>query len=291
MIEAKIIADSINPKNCRLTTFVVKFPRIVLAEFNTHRALSKNSASSRAISFKRMLEMVKTDPFIPIRFQKDHKGMQGNEYFEGQDHKDCVRDWLNARNKAVEAATNFTHPVTKQIRNRLLEPFMWHTVIVSGTDFQNFFALRAHKDAEIHICELAHKMLAAYNRSDPVSLLSGQWHIPFGENIDENRIKAEFNIGDPKDLEQYKAKIAIARCARVSYLNFEGKDDYRADVAMCEKLFGSIPRHLSPCEHIAQSIDGDFHCGNFQGFRQFRKLFPDENLNDSRVFDKFFSVK
>ena len=66
MIKAEIIADSLSPQGHRLTTFICVFPRIVLAEFNTHRMLSRNSASSRAIPFNKMLEMVKTNPFIPF---------------------------------------------------------------------------------------------------------------------------------------------------------------------------------------------------------------------------------
>lgn len=290
-IKAEIIADSINSKGCRLTTFILTFPRIVLAELNTHRMLSKNSASSRAIPFEKMVEMVKTDPFIPIKFQKDHKGMQGTEYYEGEELQDCIQDWLNARDTAVESAISFVHPVTKQLRNRLLEPFMWHTVILSGTDFENFFRLRAHGDAEIHISKLAECMLEEYNNNTPKKLDEGGWHIPFGDNMDEDRIRSL--ILDKEDvydfdhemslLENYQKKIAVARCARISYNNFEGKDDYEADVKLCDRLFGSIPRHLSPTEHVAQALDSDEYIGNFKGFKQYRKFFDDENLSDERV--------
>lgn len=291
MITAKIIADSINPVGNRLTTFIVRFPRIVLAEFNTHRVLSKNSASSRAIPFEKMLELVKNDPFIPLRFQKDHKGMQGTEYYEGEEHNQCVRDWLAGRDAAVAAATNFKFPVTKQLRNRMLEPYMWHTVIVSGTDFENFFALRYHPDAELHIEALAKCMLEAYNASTPRQLKAGEWHIPFGDQIDEGRLYQAAKacglypngIAQGFDLEPFKAKIAIARCARISYLNFEGKDDYAADIKLCDRLFGSVPRHLSPTEHVAQALNSSEASGNFQGFKQYRKFFADENLRDPRV--------
>jgi hypothetical protein len=54
----KILADSISPDGVRLTTLEVVMPRIVLAEFNTHRMLSRNSASSRAIPIEKMIRMV-----------------------------------------------------------------------------------------------------------------------------------------------------------------------------------------------------------------------------------------
>lgn len=297
MIKAEILLDSINTSNnTRLTTFILRFPRIVLAELNTHRALSKNSASSRAIPFEKMLEMVKNDPFIPIRFQKDHKGMQGTEYYEGAEHDKCIEDWLKARDKAVEAATSFTFPVTKQLRNRLLEPFMWHTVIVTATDYENFFALRAHPDAEIHIADLADKMLYEYNKSKPNHLKPGEWHVPFGDRIEKDRLSdlivkpAMMSISDGERwnsqyLELTK-KIAVARCARTSYYNFDGKDDYMADINLCDRLFGSNPKHLSPTEHVAQAIDEKIYIGNFCGFKQYRKFFKDENLKDDRVIIK-----
>lgn len=306
MIKAEIIADSINPLDCRLTTFILRFPRMVLAELNTHRVLSKNSASSRAIPFEKMLEMVIHDPFVPIRFQKDHKGMQGTEYFVGDEHGQCVKDWLAARDSAVKSATDFKFPVTKQLRNRLLEPFMWHTVILSGTELANFFALRLHQDAEIHICELASKMLEAYNESTPKSLKPGEWHIPFGDKIDDKRLESlsfvreevekldKMNYsGDYSSLyvakNAAKKKIAIARCARVSYHNFEGKDDYEADIRLCDRLFGAVPRHMSPTEHVAQSLNCDKFYGNFRGFKQYRKFFSDENiLTDSRMIKKHY---
>jgi thymidylate synthase ThyX len=291
MITAEIVADSLNPVGSRLTTFVVCLPRIVLAELNTHRAFSRNSASSRAIPFEKMLERVKNDPFIPIKFQKDHKGMQGIEYFEGEEHEQCIKDWLAARDLAVKAATSFKLNITKQLRNRLLEPFLWHTVILTSSDFENFFALRAHKDAEIHIQALAYKMLEVYNNSTPKQLQKDEWHIPFGDKIELHRLSLE--LGETlnyqpsqKELEFGSMKIAVARCARISYNTFEGKDDYSADIKLCEKLFGGSPKHLSPTEHVAQAQDNNDPIGNFRGFKQYRYMFNDQNLRDGRVIKK-----
>lgn len=148
MIKAQIVADSLSPQGCRLTTMLVTFPRYILAELNTHRMLSKNSASSRAIPFTKMLESVKSNPFIPIAWQKDHKGMQGTEYLndteeDNYDVSACITEWLAARDFAVQQAMFLSEiGTTKQLINRLIEPFMWHTVLISGTEWENFFALR-----------------------------------------------------------------------------------------------------------------------------------------------------
>jgi thymidylate synthase ThyX len=298
-ISATIIADSVNDRSQRLTTFVLVFPRIVLAEFNTHRMISKNSASSRAIPFKTMVQKVQDEPFIPIGFQKEHKGMQGTNYFENVELAKTEELWLEARDRALTQASLLSlHGVTKQLCNRLLEPFLYHTVICTGTEWENFFALRAHPAAEIHIADLAFKMLKVYNESEPKQLKAKEWHIPFGDTFDDDRIK-EFFTQEQSDFiasivegksftekakevrfkslaEPIKVKIATARCARVSYLNFEGKDDYEADIKLHDML--KLSGHYSPFEHCAQVMQ--------TGFTQYRKMLLGENKTDFRVLLK-----
>lgn len=318
-IDATIIADSIN-QGQRLTTYIVTFPRIVLAEFNTHRMLSKNSASSRAIPYTKMLRNVQENPFIPIKWMKEHTGMQGTEYFINRPQGDesdeiyverLTNEWLAARDVAVDSANILSKlGVTKQITNRLLEPFLWHTVIVTGTEWENFFALRAHPQAEIHIQDLAHKMLYSYNNNKPVELKAGEWHIPFGDRID---LPSPIPIDAGYTLEEgvaiRKVKIATARCARVSYMTFDGEINYDKDIQLHDTLLSS--GHMSPFEHCAKAMsedeydlwtNGKLHkfeglfgevvrndgwtegwCGNFRGFIQYRKLIPEENKSDSRV--------
>lgn len=334
MIKAEVIADSKNPIGDRITTMVVRFPRIVLSEFNTHRMFSRNSASSRAIPFKKMLKMVSDDPFIPIAYQKEHKGMQGTEYITDEQTLDYLRQQhLFARNCAIDAAARVSsNDVTKQICNRYLEPFMWHTAIVTATHWENFFQLRCpqytvagktyrsksdvYKDydknkgsgildrddpnwfllnagqAEIHIMALAEAMWDAYNESYPRELAKDEWHIPFGDKFNDEkivntlyRLNGESFLVNGTHLLQAKIEIATARCARVSYMNYEGKDDYESDF----KLFKTLKEngHASPLEHCAKAMDIDDHddymkmeggtielgwCRNFQGFIQLRSL-------------------
>ncbi len=157
MIKAEIIADSKGPMGDRITTMLVTFPRIILAEFNTHRMFSRNTASSRAIPFEKMVKSVEEDPFIPIAWQKDHKGMQGIDYIEEELLKSrALSAWMDAKDYAIECATvlngkdeyltqeqeHMRLSVTKQLCNRLLEPFMWTTVLVTATEWENFFTLR-----------------------------------------------------------------------------------------------------------------------------------------------------
>lgn len=304
-ISAKIVADSINPEGNRITTMEVVFPRIILSEFNTHRMFSRNSASSRAIPFKKMLKMVEEDPFIPIAWQKAHKGMQGSQYFDEEESKAQSIRWLQARDEAIRLAKSLNYEgVTKQITNRLLEPFMYHKVLVTATEWDNFFKLRAHEDAEIHIADLAYKMQAALQSSTPKKLKAGEWHIPFGDNIssDVSLYSKDANVQGQllgKDLTDLHIKIATARCARISYqtLGDDPKIDYEKDIALHDQLLAS--GHMSPFEHCARAMSpteylahqvikthltfalGQYGagtirengwCRNFKGFIQYREI-------------------
>lgn len=160
MISARLIKRSLNPiaEKEELLTFVVTFPRMILAELNTHRMFSRNTSSSRAVPFSKMVEAVKENPFIPVAWQKPHKGMQGNEYVTDPDEISLLEgNWLKARDNAVEVAEKLSKPfdnlpegntstgVTKQLCNRLLEPFMWTTMVITTNTsyfFNNFMRLR-----------------------------------------------------------------------------------------------------------------------------------------------------
>lgn len=278
MFKAEIIADSKNEFGNRITTFVITFPRIILAEFNTHRMLSRNSASSRAIPFEKMLKSVEDNPFVPIRWMRDHKGMQGSEYFEGHEAESCINIWHAAKIDAIHNAVFLNKKgVTKQFINRLLEPFMWHTVIVTATEWENFFALRAHDAAEIHMQRIAYMMLEKYNNSEPNLLLPGMWHVPFGSAF----------VDIQKPIEE-KIKIATAQCARVSYtiVGDNKTIDWEKDIELHDRLLKM--GHMSPFEHCAKAKHGfdDDESGNFTGFIQYRKTLSGENKNDIRVIKK-----
>lgn len=405
MYNAEVIAHSLSPQGKPLLSFVVTYPRIIHAEMCRHRMHSRNTASSRAIPFSKMVKEVIHNPFIPIAFQKAHKGMQGTEYldinkeysieeiqenlheflmkaFKDGDEEESWDDdwkeiehvlneyvyptikkqgrntlkgwWLTVRDFVVSGSVILSaFGVTKQLCNRLLEPFVWVTEIVSGTEWENFFELRcpqyelndqyfrSKKDwsrertrleldwkyeysqgrdftipnepqnnikwlqinkspADIHIQIIAELMWDAMNESEPKQLKGGEWHIPFGDKFDEHRI-AQIYPYDHFPYTNAKIRVATARCARVSYLNFEGKDDYEADIKLHDRL--AKMKHWSPFEHCAKAMSDyeyDFHhrgvfipnaaeetpedigmttsedvfgwCRNFNGFIQYREL-------------------
>jgi thymidylate synthase ThyX len=244
----------------------VVFPRIVLAEFNTHRMLSRNSASSRAIPVEKMIKSVLENPYVPIHWGKNQKGMQAEEEFTGNDAKLLELEWRQAAHQAVKSAEKFLQlGVHKQITNRLLEPFLWHTVVVTATDWDNFFHLRNHPAAHPEIHRVAELMQYEYENHVPTPKEQDEYHIPY--------------IQEDEDFPVEKAvKISVARCARVSYLTHDGKRDPKEDLVLHNRLLSS--GHLSPFEHVAKPHKirplYTYYSGNFRGWLQYRKTLPYE---------------
>ena len=145
-IKVEIVADSINQQGNRLTSLVLTYPRIIHAEMMTHRMFSRNASSSRAVPVQKMIEAVRNNTFCPFEFQKAHKGMQGTEYFTGQDKEDCIKLWLESAELALQQAEKMKEKgITKQIINRILEPYQYYTVLITGSKegWDNFFSLRS----------------------------------------------------------------------------------------------------------------------------------------------------
>ena len=271
MYEAKVLADSISPEGIRLITTQATFPRLILAEFNTHRVFSRNSASSRAIPTEKLLEQVRNNPFVPEVFYERVKGMGQGEPVK--DQKRARRAWLLARDHALNAVHSLSdfHNVAKSQANRLLEPFMWHTVIVTATEWDNWFNLRApvgdivdkNFPAQPEIQKIAIMMRQVMRASKPQLVKYDQWHLPL---VTEK----------PKhEDELYWPMISAGRCARVSFdthENFEPEDRSYGRAQSLEEN-----GHMSPDEHPARPLmPGEMKqdTGNFKGWVQLRKLIP-----------------
>lgn len=272
----RIIADSefedrLLGDGGRLTTFAITLPRIVLAELNTHRALSRNAASSRAIPIGRMIEQVITDPFVPDRWFEGRPGMQPGEELDAERSASCRTEWLAARDNAVASARALrASGGAKEIANRLLEPWMWTTVIVSATNWENFFLQRTATEAQRQIQIIALMMRDALDASEPRALDVGHWHLPF---VDPDEITGD---GKPQLFR------SAARCARVSYHRQDDPKTAEEDRKTFDGLIAK--RHWSPLEHQARPIDpttvtpGADVSGNFdRGWNQHRKMFQGEN--------------
>lgn len=297
-ISAKVIADSITTVGNRITSFELEFPRFLLPQFNTHRQLSRNAASSRAIPVKKMIAEIERNPAMPIHWGKNQPGMQADE--------ECVNEvtfswptddrfydtpwtegtypreeaWEEAMERAVYLARAFDKAgYHKQIVNRLLEPYSHIKVVCTATEYDNFFWLRCHEDAQPEIHDLAVKMREARDASEPVLLGGDDWHLPYYK---DGYLRYEHH--DHWETERDTAKmISASCCAQVSYRTLDESPEKAQKIY--EALVASTPVHASPFEHQArpmishrqkgvthQTVDGRWWSGNFSGWIQGRQL-------------------
>lgn len=293
--QARVLLDSVSPDGKRLTTIEATLHRFVLAELNTHRVFSRNSASSRAIPVARQLERVRANPATPVIFPAEQKGMQGDETEDLRNKPwafSTVEDeWRQAsEHAAVYAQSLHDAGVHKSVVNRLLEPFMWHTVIITSTEWDGFWKQRCSPDAQPEIRVMAEAMRVAYDASEPTLLEYGDWHTPLiqpdedDEFWEQEACKRLREVRRPIDALMLflQCRVSVARCARVSYMTHDGKRDISADLELYERL--EMMGHWSPFEHVATpclSLDGRHnhrlegfqhvaHLGNFDGWDQLR---------------------
>ena len=302
-ISAKVVCDSISEQGVRLTTFEIEYPRIVMSEFNTMRAISKNSSSSRAIPVSKMLEHTQNINLKPIYFGSKKSGMQAGDELVGEDLQYAKSTWESALHSMVHSAKILDGcGVAKEVTNRLVEPFQLVKVVCTATDWDNFFNLRLHPDADPNICMLAYKMYTAMQESEPYLLKAGEWHLPF-VNIGWNG-KGEMCYADEDfnsvELEQ-AIRLSAASCASVSYRT-EGMTLEKAD-KIFDMLIKAEVVHSSPLEHCATPVkpkfnelgkvrvncsepqsweegvtymnkQGELCSGNLRGWVQYRHLLP-----------------
>lgn len=268
-LQAKILADSLNEMTGdRLTTWKLTYPRSIHSEVMTHRVMSRNSASSRAIPSSKMIASVLEDTYIPDVWEANQAGMSSSQPIE--DQEGATKLWLEMRDNVVAGVREMVekYNVHKQWANRALEPWSYITVILTATEWDNFYLLRAHDAAAPSFRDLAYKMLDIYNASTPDRLAPGLYHVPYGENLPVT-----------EDMEERK-KVIVARCARNSYLNFEGEASLEDDLRLWKRLLDQ--GHMSPFEHVAVAQRKPRFYANFRGFEQVRTQIEKPRL-DPRI--------
>ena len=295
-ITAKVICDSIcKHSKIRITTLELEYPRFIHSEFMTHRVFSRNASSSRAIPVAKMIQNIKNNPAMPIHWGANQPGMQARQELDPVAKEKAKARWLMAMAIAVEQAQDLNDlGAHKQIVNRILEPFTHIRVIVTATDYANFFALRDHEDAQPEIRELARVMKAAMETSTPKSLGLGEWHLPYLDDEDLANINnhmAESSITRHKpnkwDVCMMACAVSAARCARVSYLTHDGeRPTLEKDLELYRHLVNANPPHMSPCEHQASpncygkvdDLNYPVTHSNFRVWNQFRHFIKDESV-------------
>jgi thymidylate synthase ThyX len=289
MINAKIIADS-KFGNVRVTTLELVYPRIIHGEVMTHRQFSRNASSSRAIPVKRRVEDIKDNGYKPSIWRLNQKGMQPKgEPATGFKAKMSDFIWSMHRVASTSSMMALSNlGIAKELGNRLGEAHELIKVVVTATEWDNFFELRNHPDAQLEIQTLAREIKYAMDNSVTVVKKNGEWHLPY--------ITQEEDIAiDNKVL---LAKMSAARCARVSYNLHDGaKPNVEKDLQLFSQLIESKPMHASPVEHQAvfyedlmnngwregvSHVDrnGNIWSGNFKGCIQFRKIIEQRGVEN-----------
>ena len=296
---ARILAHSTFRGGTPLTTFELRYPRMIHPEVMTYRVFARNASSSRAVPISKMIQDIKADTAKPIRWGKNGKGMQDHGLMSPEAQVKAERLWMKARDSALRIAGEMIamgdEGPHKQIVNRLLEPFGHITVVLTSNRWANFYVQRRHPDAQPEIKHLADLMWEAQSQSTPKMLEPGDWHLPYVQDFER---LALFDL--PEDQREdgmlSLIKVSVARCARTSYRTFQGKvSTFEEDMALYDKLAGSVPLHASPAEHQATpdtfKIDmsgpkprkvweqPELH-GNLPGYVQNRKTLPNENITN-----------
>jgi Thymidylate synthase complementing protein len=322
---AELLAHSVGPFNKPLISFRVKYPKFIHGETLTHRLLesqpelvaqvpdglmydhdmSRNASSSRATPVKKMIEAVMREPVVPSYWGKNQAGMQAREELSPSDKGQAIQMWFEARDDAVRNAQRLADlGAHKQIVNRILEPWMHIVVVITATEWNNFFALRRHADAQPEIKDLADKMFALLEGSTPNRLAPNQWHLPFITEDDyievtqHIRFTLGVEFGQPELIKEMLRKISAARCARTSYYNFDGvASKIKDDLGLFDKLVVRDTVHASPLEHQATPDVPIFLAydqinekpvpmgwqnanehGNLKEWRQFRRMIPNHDV-------------
>lgn len=264
---------------------MLTYPRCIHAEFMTHRVLSKNSASSRAIPVKRMIQDVIDHPYIPVKWGKNMPGMQAQEYFEGAEKEELIAQWLRDRDAAVEKARWYDFKgAHKQIVNRILEPYAHIKVFCTGTKWSNFLALRNHPAAEPHIQILAQQIAWELGKEPMQTLEPGQWHLPWVKDEDFKKFGLWRGC-----IHADLLKLSVARSAHTSYQTVDGREmTFDLAIDLADRLLEAKPLHASPTEHQVKA-DQRSHGGAWwanpnkegnlsPGWVQFRKTLANECL-------------
>lgn len=275
--EVKIVEASVcNGK--AIYTFQLKYWRAFHGEVLTHRMFSRNASSSRAIPVMKTISQVWNDPAMPVHWGVNQAGMQAKEQLTGFKLKLVKGLWR----LAAKVACGFAYTLVKlnlhkQVANRILEPWQYIHVVLTSTEFDNFFALRDHEDAQPEFQELARAMRKAIAECVPRDVNRSRvahrfWHLPY---VSPNE-REDFPLDDC-------LKFSAARCARVSYLTHDGKiPKPEADLDLYRRLVGSDPKHASPVEHQAFSMAGGVgQSNNFKGWKQYREMLEKQDGSKS----------
>lgn len=324
-ISARIVAKSKSAySGTVLPTWECDFPKCILAELNTHGMLVKNAQSSRAVPVKKVIEQIRNNPVTPVHWGSNQAGMVAGEEINqsismrtwdgGSYNHDRDSAWKETADTIAELMELWSDAgYHKQIVNRIGEAFTMVRGVITGTEIDNFFHLRYHKDADPYIQELARCMWEAYEQAEAEVLYEGEWHLPYVTKIDTPTGKklGVFEV-DEDGIVVFKSctteqalKVSAAACGQVSYRKLDLSEE-TVDRVWNRLMTGDII-HASVTGHQATPMkepynehwhtdgvkwqdgithvdkDGNFWSAQFKHWIMHRKLIPNESFKGKFV--------
>ena len=289
-ISAKVVADSVGPTGKRMTTFELVYPRLIHAELMTHRMLSKNCSSSRAIPITKAIEQVQENPMFPVYWGSAQSGMQAGPELVGDQLELAKKLWQKGIDQSIALVKEFDElKVHKQVSSRWLETGQLIKTVISGTDWDNLLWLRNDDAAQPEFHELARCIQECFNASIPEVLQPGEYHTPYVDHIRIDGVLCYLDSNGNKLTLDEARKISASCAAQVSYRRLN--DSKEKALEIFDKLFSGAKPHLSPVEHIATPMEhiqndiwqdgathvtrsGVFYSGNLNSWIQYRQLLP-----------------
>lgn len=299
---ARLIKHSISPSGVQFFTWELEYWRGFHSENMTHRMLSKNASSTRAIKIESAIDNIRKNTGMPIHWGTNNAGMQSKNEMSVDQQEQAKKLWLDSMESVIGFVEKLSDKSTmnghKQWVGRLLEPYSCIKVVESGTEFANYEALRYHPDAQPEFKDLLHCMITAKQMSTPELLLPGEWHTPYVTTKRINGVLTYWSNEETQIDSETALKISASCCAQVSYRRLD--DTIDKALAIFDKLnlhSKQNPAHASPVEHQASPMtdsncafdpstwesgvthvrkDGSLWSGNLRGWVQYRQLFENQ---------------
>ena len=307
---AKAICLSIY-QGSRLSSIEVEFPRLYLAEFNTHTRFSRNSASSRAIPVWKRLIALFERPYVPNSFGTNKAGMQAGEFLSGSDQEKAVANWLFGRDVAaiqgfylagghaeiLAAAAKAGSPEKGEWLCKKIDELVELYGLTKFLYKQDKGMHKQHANRPLEVYSFHTVLVTSSYYRNFFGLRNSKNAQPeandFGIAIARammNGTPTELSLGQwhlPYIRNEDRAEVsdqlqlafaAAGKSARTSYLTHDGIRALVKDVELAEDLKGN--GHMSPLQHPARPKEKGDPVGSHGNYApvwtQLRKLIPNE---------------
>lgn len=242
----KKLADSITVKGARITTFELTYNRFFHADVLTHRTFSRTASNTFAQNPSALRKELASGKHQPYLFGRSHPVEITNEI-----SKEFYRLWMEMSMVLSSYSEKLQElGVSRYLVNKPLETFSTVKVVLTSTEWQNFFHLRDTKGLP-EMEELVHDLRTEYKTTAPDHLAVGEWHLPYIRPEDKAFVEAEFAESDRNFI---LAMLSSVRCSNWStFVESLDHKTIREEIEIGQDLYRA--GHLNTFEHVATPWD------------------------------------